>query len=202
MDTLTTFDVLEVCSPLHKLSFYCSKCIQLFCGDCRERAHSLTEALKAHDVESVQDLLANEKHKMDELMEQLNHISNYAESAAAQKEAFDTKLSETLMKFIAQVEQIVMRERSTREAQLLRQLLRQSAALITPDVSARRSEDQTKNPFDELASQIAKNAALEKQFKKIRDAMQNADEANNLPNVVEAIYQSAISLKGQENVES
>lgn len=201
MDTLTSFDVLEVCSPLHKLNFYCSKCIQLFCGDCRERAHSLTEALKAHDVESVQDLLANEKHKMDELIEQLNHISNYAESAAAQKEAFDTKLSETLMKFIAQVEQIVMRERSTREAQLLRQL-RQSAALITSDVSARRSEDQTTIPFDELASQIAMNAALEKQLKKIRDAMQNADGEHNLPNVIEAIYQSAIALKGQENVES
>lgn len=192
----------EICGSGHNLLFYCLNCNRLYCGECSTLTHSRKGALKDHDVEPLGDCLTLEEQKEKRLIEELKQLSDAAEAAAIKKKAIEDELSQTLSKFIAQVERFLMDSQTTPDAQSLHQHSRDIAALLQHDAYPviRRSDDATIDPVGALRSQLTRNAVLTKQLEKIRNVMLNAAEAQ-APNVIEAIYKSVIALKGQESLQ-
>ena len=56
-----------ICGDGHFLSFYCSTCDALFCGECCTRTHTCKGGFKDHDVVPIEDNVTTETQKKGHL---------------------------------------------------------------------------------------------------------------------------------------
>ena len=196
---MASAESVEKCGNEHKVSFFCSNCNRLFCGDCCSRTHK--GVLKGHDWEEIGERLTVEEQLENQLVNEINQLSESAEAAAIAKDAIDEELRETLSGFVAQVERLVMCAQIIRDAKALHQLRSDCIALLQRDASARMFLDPKTDPVGALQSRLSMNARLEKQREDIRKVLENAAVIRET-NVVEAIHRAAVALnaKRQENV--
>lgn len=196
MEAFAISDGLGICGSDHKLSFYCSSCKRLFCGECSTITHSRKGALKDHDVELIEYSLTLEEHKKKHLTEELKQLSDGVEATANKQDSISKEeLSNALSEFIAQVEQFLICDDNT---QSLHRLYRESVGLLQQNAFPHGSDDATCNTAIAIGCLIKTNAVLSVQLKKISNAMENQAERQK-PNVIEAIYKAAIALKERAN---
>ena len=192
----------EMCGDGHNLRIYCSTCNRLYCGDCCTDIHFLKEGFKDHDVKPIKNCLTIEAQKQEHLIEELKQLSENAEAAALQKDSIAEESRESLSRFIAEIERLLMSAQQTRDTQCLHRLGRECTALLQQAVSVRRNVDPEARPKEALVSLLSLNSTLEKQRDNIRKSLENAAAAGGQEsNFVEAVYRAVIALKGQESLE-
>jgi hypothetical protein len=192
----------NICDSTHKIRFFCSDCSRLFCGECCTYTHIRKGGFKDHVVEPIEDRLTIEGEKKEQLIKALKQLSQDAEAAVIAKEAVEEETFETLSAFVAQVERSLMSAQHTRDIQCIKRQQRDCVVLLQRDASVRRSVDSEVDAVDALVSNLSLNITLEKEFDKIKKALDNAIAGRQEPNFLEVIYKAAIEQKGQKSLES